>query len=72
MISGACGDYGEVAEWLNAAVLKCLQLTSISPRKYHLSTRSRQIDPYHILFGEKIREKNRFSHWRHFTPLRAI
>ena len=30
--------YGEVAEWLNAAVLKCLQLTSTGPRKYHLST----------------------------------
>jgi hypothetical protein len=29
--------YGEVAEWLNAAVLKCLQLTSTGPRKYHLS-----------------------------------
>jgi hypothetical protein len=29
--------FGEVAEWLNAAVLKCLQLASISPRKVHLS-----------------------------------
>jgi hypothetical protein len=28
---------GEVAEWLNAAVLKCLQLVSISPRKCRLS-----------------------------------
>jgi hypothetical protein len=35
-----------VAERLNAAVLKCLQLTSISPRKYHLSTLSRTINPY--------------------------
>jgi uncharacterized repeat protein (TIGR03803 family) len=35
-----------VAERLIASVLKCLQLTSISPRKYHLSTRSQPIDPY--------------------------
>jgi|HubBroStandDraft_4_1064222.scaffolds.fasta_scaffold00014_86 hypothetical protein len=38
--NAALRGLGEVTESLNGAILNCLQLTSISPRKYHLSTRS--------------------------------
>ncbi len=54
-----------MAEWLNAAVLKCLQLASPSLRKHRLGTLSHLstlIRPNHVLFGEKIREKKGVSH----------
>jgi hypothetical protein len=40
---------GEVAEWLNAAVLKCVQLTSTSLRKFYLSTINRLTRTYPTL-----------------------
>lgn len=54
---------------LDAAVLKCLQLASISPRNplyVRLTGLLHLIRSYHVLFGEKIREMvGRFSQVSH-------